>query len=229
MNFLTQHHSFKMLFRWSAEPNTKKLFLSLLSLYGQNFLGRLKKISLFFSVIAKQIYECEAFIIYAGVRLIQLNSQIWGGICYSSSKENHPWNYELIREDPEENINGDQQKAESRVAFMANQFLHITSLVNIQVELILNKAKATNATCLVFFSFVSWYSQDYGKISVCMQKLDQKHSCAEHPLWVRYQGDMQPPGRTSSSLSINRAYKKDGERHFTRACGDRARAKGFKL
>lgn len=38
---------------------------------------------------------------------------------------------------------------------MVNQFLHITFLVNIQVELILSKAKATNAICLVFFSFVS--------------------------------------------------------------------------
>lgn len=104
---------------------------------------------------AKQIYECEAFIINAGVRLIRLNWQISSRICYSFSKENHPWNYELIREVPEENINGDQHKAKSRVAFMVNQFLHITFLVNIQVELILSKAKATNAICLVFFSFVS--------------------------------------------------------------------------
>lgn len=41
---------------------------------------------------------------------------------------------------------------------MSNQFLHITSLVNIQVKLILNrlyKAQATNIICLVFFSPLS--------------------------------------------------------------------------
>lgn len=75
-------------------------------------------------------------------------------VTYSSSKENHSWNYEVIREDPEEKIHDDQHKAKSRVAFMAYQFLHITSSVNVQVELILNrlyKAQATNIICLVFF------------------------------------------------------------------------------
>lgn len=185
MSFLIQHHSFKMLFRWSAELNTQKLFLSLLFLHGQNFLGTLKRI-LSFLVWQQNKYECEAFFINAGVKLIQLNWQISSGICYSFSKENHPWNYELIREDPEEKINDDQYKAKRRVAFMANQFLHISSLVNIQVELILNKAKPTNVIRLVFFSFVSWCSQDYGKIPICMQKSDQKHSCAEHPLKAKY-------------------------------------------
>lgn len=65
---------------------------------------------------------------------MQLNWQISSGICYTSSKENHSWNYELIREDPEEKIHGHQHKVKSRVTFMANQFLHITSLVNTQVE-----------------------------------------------------------------------------------------------
>lgn len=69
---------------------------------------------------------------------------------------------------------------------MANQFLHITSSVNIQVKLILNrlyKAQATNIICLVFFSFVSWCSEDYGEISISMQRLDQKHFCAKYP-WL---------------------------------------------
>lgn len=221
MNFLIQHHSFKILFRWSAEPNTKKLFLSLLSLYGQNFLGRLKRI---LSFLVQQQNK------YMSVRQLLLMLE-WdsSAIRYSFSKENHPWNYELIREDPEENVNGVQRKAKSRVAFMANQVLHITSLVNIQVELILNKANVTDVICLVFFSFVSWCSQDHSKISICMQKLDQKHSCPEHPLWLVDRRMCNLLERTSTSLLINRAYKKKGGRCFSRVCGDRTRAKGFKL
>lgn len=119
-----------MLFRWSAEPNTKKVIFVFVIPLWLKLLRETKRNSLFSSVIAKEIYECEAFIIYAG--LTDLNSQISCGICYSFSKESHLWNYELIREDPGENINSDQHKAESRVAFMANQFLHITSLVNIK-------------------------------------------------------------------------------------------------
>lgn len=73
----------------SAELNTKKLPLSSFSLYGQNFLGRVKRIPSFL-VHQQNKHQCGVFIINAGMRSIQLNWQSSSGICFSSSKENHP-------------------------------------------------------------------------------------------------------------------------------------------